>query len=83
MSWTDLGEWIAKKKKYPDADNLYERLVEIGYQEFKVRIKLDKKNQDTIRAMLKGDSPQFYSRWIDLVCDVWGMAGPDGSTRPV
>ena len=77
-----LGEWITQK--WVDLGNYSDGAkTAIGYREFKIRFKMTKKNQEYVRAMMMGDSPKFYSRWIDLTVDVWGGSGPDCRIVPV
>ena len=77
-----LGKWITDK--WVDLGNYSDGAkTAIGYRQFKVSIKLDKKNWQLIRAMLLGESPKAWSKMLDLTVDVWGGAGPDYCTQPV
>ena len=75
-----LGKWVHESYYKPDEDYAY--TIDLGYRQFKVRVQLDKKNWEYVRAMLLGESPRVWSRMIDLTVDVWGGAGPDFRTQP-
>ena len=76
-----FGKWHVTNRPYKDSEYADQFITE-GYQ--RIKFSLPKKTVRIIRELISPCSPdktdEKEERIIDLVVDVWGMAGPDCRT---